>query len=158
MRISKVVALLGVTALLTSCGGGEDNADNSASVSPTTSSSSSPAAESSPIAAPTYVESDTCRNSMAPLVDVMLANDEDTLEFNVFDNRVKLLQKKIDAGLAPCSSEVSDPAREVMYNFVAADVRWSVCSKKDCIADVTKFIKDGLAKAQVVQYQVELQA
>lgn len=95
---------------------------------------------------------------MSPLINIMLANSEPSLEFNVFDNRVQQLQDGIDAALAPCSSAVSDPTREVMYNFVAADARWLHCTKGPCVDAITTFITDGLGKAKLVELKVNLTA
>lgn len=150
MKIASVAAAFLILTLLTGCGGGDDGkADEpvpSVSAAPTTPTSSAP---------PAYVENETCRTGMAPLVEIMLANGEGGLEFNVFDNRLTQLQNQIDAAVAPCTSAVNNPAREVMYQFAAADARWRTCAKGPCVDQVTQFVTEGWRKAHRVQEALE---
>lgn len=146
------IALSGV--LLAGCGGGGD--EKTAGPAPTaTSTSPSSSAPAIPPPPPAYVENQTCRTNMAPVVDIMLASySDDPLEYNVFDNRVDQLTKQIDGAVAACSPAVNNPARKAMYKFTLARLQWKVCSVGDC-KDSTKNILSGLSLARKVEFALE---
>lgn len=148
------VCVLAVAVALAGCGDSDNDgkAESPAASTPTPSlstPSSAPAA---------YVENETCRTKMRPLVDIMLANNQDTLDYSTFDNRVDQLTRAIDAAVAPCSPKVNGPARKTMYRFTLARVQWSTCGRNDdaCIEKVTDNIRDGLKTARNVDYQIDL--
>jgi hypothetical protein len=146
-RIGSWAVVVVVVALLFG-GCGDDSEEPAADASPSA-SQSSPTESPSESASP--VETESCRTGMQPLVDIMLANKEPSLEFNVFENRHEQLKAGIDAGLAPCSSAVNDPAREVMYQFALAYARWLTCEKGPCVDVITEALRTGVDKAGEVQ-------
>lgn len=150
--VVRVLAGVVLAGALVACGGGDDSSadekPSALSVTPTPAPSSS--------APPVYVENDSCRTGMAPLIDIILANDTDSLDYGTFDNRVDQLTKKIDAAVAPCSPEVNNPIRKAMYKFSLARVQWGIGRCDDeCIRKVTVNIRAGISLARKVNFQLE---
>jgi hypothetical protein len=147
-----MAAVLLALGLLAGCGG-EEGGEPAAARSSATSAAAAPSSS----AAPVYVETESCRAKMGPLVDIMLANAVDSLDYSSFDNRVDQLAKKIDAAVAPCSPEINGPARKVMYRFTLARAQWGIgkCDNA-CIEKVGDNIRAGLKLARKVDYQLDL--
>lgn len=140
--------------LLTACGdkgGGTAADDKSPSDFPSKLLGVSP----SPTAPPTFLENESCRTGMGPIIDLFLANKANSLDYGTFDNRVEQLTKKVDAAVAPCSKKVNNPIRRAMYDFTLARVQWGIgrCDKT-CIGKVTDNIREGITLAQTAQTQL----
>ncbi|VXC11405.1 hypothetical protein [Nocardioides sp. AX2bis] len=108
------LALLSVLAM-GACGGSTDEAQQE---------STDPAGS---LASPEFAESQTCRDEMSPLVDVMLANDTNGLAFSTFSDRFDRLQQGIDDALTACSSAPARPARLVLYRYSLGNAYWTMC-------------------------------
>lgn len=116
----------------------------------------SPPATTAPPPPPEYVESDTCRSGMTPLVDVMLANDTDSLAYETFHARFQELDRKMDRALLACSNEVAKPATKVVYEYSLANLAWGFCGEEKCATElIRKHLRSGNGLAHVVKAKVE---
>ncbi len=120
--------------------------------------SSSP--DSTPTPSLEYVESETCRSAMLPLVEIGLANDVDSLGYESFSNRVDQLSRRIDRAVASCSAAVNDPFREAIYEYTAAEITWSLCGPRvKCrMSKIAGQIADGNEAIVRAQGALESQA
>lgn len=132
-----------VVALTTAACGGDSESD-----AETSGPEQVEASSATPTPTPEYVESETCRTAMRPIVDVMLANDG-SVSFNDFTNRFDQLDDGIDAAIASCSPAVNDPAREAMYEFAKANATWRGCESGDqkCTDKITEAVTAGVRLA-----------
>lgn len=140
MRAFISAALL-VALTTAACGDSGTDSTEAGAASP------APAASSSS-KAPDYVESETCRTGMRPLLDVMIANDGN-ISYNEFANRFDQMENGIDAAVASCSDAVTDPARDAMYQFAMANASWRVCknSKSGCAQKIKDALTEGVSLA-----------
>lgn len=94
---------------------------------------------------------------MTPLIDIMFANQENSLGYDTFHDRYTELHNKLDKALLACSNEVNRPARMVMVKFGLADFGWSYCTGRKCATDViARNIRAGLRAAATLRSQVNL--
>lgn len=139
-RCSVWLALLSLLAL-GACGGTGDEPQQAA-----------PDA-ASPSEAPEFAESQTCRDEMAPLVDVMLANDTNGLTFSTFNDRLDRLDRSLDDALTACSSAPARPARLVMYQYALGNAYWTTCDNGTTGCAMGK-IEDELGKGNDAAYRL----
>lgn len=138
-------------ALLAGCGGDDTSGSAEAEVgTPSVTPTSAPA----PSSPPAYAESDTCRAKMAPLVDIMLANETNDLDYPTFHDRFEELDRQMEKALLACSNDVSRPATRVVYEFSLANLAWGLCTGRDC---ATALIKKHLVKGTTLAYKVKAQ-
>jgi hypothetical protein len=115
-------AALGALALASGpagCGGDEQPAESVADA-PSAEPSATPPE-------PVYVETETCREEMRPLIEVMLANDTDNLGFGTFSDRFQRVQDEVDDALTACSSKVAKHTRMAVYEYATANAFWTPC-------------------------------
>lgn len=156
MRTAAAV-LLGAL-LFAGCGGGDEE---SSAAEPTDRSSSELVAQTSPPAPlpPVYVESETCRAKMAPLVDTMLANDTKNLAYATFHARFEELDRKTDGALLACSNAVAKPTTRVIYEYSLANLAWGFCDQEKCATElIAKHIRVGNDLARKVSFALEATA
>lgn len=109
-----------------------------------------------PSSEPVYAESATCRSKMAPLIDIMLANAVNNLDYPTFHDRFEELQRKMKGALLACSDDVSRPATRVVYEYSLANLAWGYCTDKHCAsALIRKHLVEGTTLAYKVKDQVE---
>jgi hypothetical protein len=93
---------------------------------------------------------------MAPLVDIMLANDTNKLVYAAFDARYRELDKKMDEALLACSHAVSLPATKVVWEYSLADLAWGFCEQEKCDqALIARHVRAGNLLAYKVKNQIE---
>lgn len=143
-----VLALLVV--VLAGCGGEGDESAQASSES---------AAQTPPPAPAPYVESETCRAKMAPLVDTMLANDTKNLAYAAFHARFEELDRKTDGALLACSNAVANPTTRVIYEYSLANLAWGFCDQEKCATElIAKHIRAGNDLARKVSFALEATA
>jgi hypothetical protein len=91
---------------------------------------------------------------MAPLIDIMLANDVDNLTYSTFHDRFEELDSKMKNALLACSDDVSRPATRVVYEYAVANAAWGFCTGDKC---ATALIKKALVKGTTLAYKVRAQ-
>lgn len=134
-----LLAQIAVAAIaLTACSNADSTEATDAPPTPAATTSSAPAE-------PTYSESETCRERMTPVFDVIEANRTSGLEFQNFDNRVDELTRTVDRAVSACSDDVENPLRRAMYKFTLASVQWDLCNSNSCMDPVIKNIREGLS-------------
>lgn len=79
-----------------------------------------------------YVETETCRTEMRPMVDAMIANDTEGLSYDDFSARWRLIKDGADAAAVTCSTAVTEPLSEVTYEYATAALWWGDCEGEDC--------------------------
>ena len=74
-----------------------------------------------------YVENETCRRDMKALVDIGLANVDDSLGYYEFSNRVEQLRKRAERAVAACGDTTNLHLRKAIYRYGQAELWWSLC-------------------------------
>lgn len=107
---------------------------------------------------PEYIENQTCRDDMQPILDLMLANQRDDLYLDDFADRQKRLTREFKDDDAACSNAVASPARGAMYDFALANVGYTLCKNNaTCsfgprqLGPIQKNIRKGIRKATRAQ-------
>lgn len=116
-----------IVLVLTGCSTSEESSPAEGAVAPQSTDST----EAMP-AEVSYVETETCRTEMRPMVDAMLANSTKDLSFGDFEARYLVLDEGVDAAALTCSNELSLPLSEVMYEYANAYLWWDECTAGDC--------------------------
>lgn len=144
-----LLAQIAVAAIaLTACGNADSTEATDAPPTPAATTSSAPAE-------PTYSESETCRERMAPVFDLIDANRTSGLEYRNFDNRVDELSRTVDRAANACSDAVENPLQRAMYKFSVASLQWNLCNSNSCMDPVIKNIRSGLSFAAKSQEAAE---
>lgn len=117
-----VLGALALLLVLTGCGGEDQPA--AADQSPTASATPSESAE------PVYVESETCRENMQEIVDILdLITDLTEVGYDDLEDRYRRLSNIANRSVAACTDAVEEPFREAMYQYALLNAYLLVCDQ-----------------------------